>query len=250
MKKILLFDVDGTIAESGKKIDVEILDLLHKLKEYYEIGIVGGGKYEKIYEQINFNYPNIFTHIFSECGCVYHKFKNNMYIKIYEKDIRKHKLYTQINLLLKRALNFISKVDYTITGNFIDLRTGIIYISLIGLNANQIEREYFIELDKKEKIREKLLTDLKNKSKELGIDKEIKILEGGSVGIGIYPKEYGKEQVLEYLLDYEEINYFGDKYTENGNDYELITNQNVLGYPVDSLDDTKKILKNMINNFE
>ena len=89
---------------------------------------------------------------------------------------------------------------------------------------------------------------LKEETKKLGTE-NIQILEGGSVGIGIYPKEYGKLQVLDTLSNYvkfSSISYFGDKYTEEGNDYEIITDNRIKGYPVNNPNDTKKILETLI----
>ena len=48
---------------------------------------------------------------------------------------------------------------------------------------------------------------------------------------------------MEHLIpEYQEIHYFGDKYHKNGNDYHLIRHPNVIGHPVDGLQDTKLIL--------
>jgi phosphomannomutase len=244
MKPLLLFDVDGTITESGQQISTELLELFEKLTKIYDLGIVGGGKYEKILDQI-IN-KNIFTHVFAECGCVYYKLDNNKYNLVYKKNIRTHPLFKQINQLVKVALGFLAQVDYTLTGHFIDLRNGIIYISLIGMCALEEERKYFIDLDKEQNIRQKLIDLLIEKATQLGIQDHVQILEGGSVGIGIYPEEYGKKQVLEHLVDYDNISYFGDKYTPNGNDHELITHEKIIGYPVDSIDNTFNILKNLL----
>lgn len=245
MKPLLLFDIDGTIAESGQQISTGLLELFEKLTKIYDLGIVGGGKYEKILTQI-IN-QNIFTHVFAECGCVYYRLdNNNNYNLVYKKNIRTHPIYKQINQLVKVALAFLSQVDYTLTGHFIDLRNGIIYISLIGMGALEEERKYFIDLDKEQNIRQKLIDLLIEKATQLGIQDHVQILEGGSVGIGIYPEEYGKKQVLEHLVDYDNISYFGDKYTPNGNDHELITHEKIIGYPVDSITDTFNILKNLL----
>jgi hypothetical protein len=189
----------------------------------------------------------LFIHLFSECGCVYHKLneKKQIYDLIYEKNIRLHPLYNKINELIKMALGFLSRVDYTVTGNFIDLRNGIVYISLIGMAATKEERNYFMLLDEKKHIRKQLIQLLQNKLIELNIYEKIKILEGGMVGIGIYPIEYGKSQVLESLTEYENISYFGDKYNSDGNDYELIIDSKINGFPVDSIEETMKILQNL-----
>ncbi len=248
MKPLLLFDVDGTIVESGQTINENMLDLLTKLSVKYDLGIVGGGKYEKIIDQLS--NTKIFTHIFAECGCVYYKLNSNLsnYQLVYKKNIRTHPVYKQINQLIKLALGFLSQVDYDLTGHFIDLRNGIIYISLIGMVATLEERKYFIDLDKKQNIRKKLIDLLVNKAEELEINNKVKISEGGSVGIGIYPVEYGKAQVLDSLSDYTDISYFGDKYTPDGNDYELISHPKIKGYPVDSMFDTANILNNLLIN--
>ena len=241
--RIFLFDVDGTLAESSQKLNQQMKDSLEKLKLAYntEIGIVGGGKYEKIKEQLDGLTVN---HLFSESGCVYHK--ND--VEIHRKNLREHILYPKINIIIKTALKFLSEVDYEITGNFVDLRSGIIYFSLIGMTATQEERKRFIDLDIKNNYRERLINILKDKAKELNIDNELDILEGGSVGIGIYPKEWDKEQVLEYLPQniYSEIYYFGDKYTQKGNDYRLLNNSRVYGFNVDKPEDTMYYLHKFI----
>ena len=271
MKKLFLFDVDGTIAESGQKINKDISELLNNYfkNSRTEIGIVGGGKLDKILWQTN---EVKFDHYFSECGCVYNKLvtdnnklvtdnnklatdNNNLQLSlnnslnlIYEKNIREHGLYNDINILIKLALKFLSEVEYTLTGNFIDLRTGIIYISLIGLNATENERDYFKQLDKQFNYRKRLLDILQNKSLELNIYNKIHIVYGGSVGIAIYPSEYDKKQIMNHIdhNDYSEIHYFGDKYLNDGNDYLLLHHEYVIGHKVNSVSDTYEILKKFI----
>jgi phosphomannomutase len=253
MKKLLLFDVDGTIAESGQHINYDIKRLLIDLKnnKNYSLGIVGGGKLDKILYQLG--YDNYIDHYFTECGCVYHiniSDKSNEEVtldEVYVKNIRNHKLYSKINILIKKALHYISQVDYLITGNFIDLRNGIIYISLIGMVATLEERKYYLEKDKENHYRFNLLNILKEEANKLGILKELTICYGGEVGIAIYPIEYDKTQVLEYLLpEYDEIHFFGDKYEEDGNDHNLIYNEYIIGHPVDSIYDTIKHLEKIL----
>lgn len=244
MKKLLLFDVDGTLLESGKIIEDKMLSQLQKMNEKgFHLGIVGGGQLEKILKQIK--HTHYFNHLFTECGCVYHKNIGNDILNlenIYTKNIRNHELYPKINILIKLALSFLSQVDYVITGNFIDLRNGIIYISLIGMAAIDTERKYFIEKDKQNNYRTQLINILKNKANELNILDKLTICEGGEVGIGLYPKEYDKIQVLEHLNEYSEIHYFGDKYEKNGNDYRIINHEKIIGHPIGNVAHTLNIL--------
>jgi len=249
MKPVYLFDVDGTIVDSGQKITAEVAAILNEIKQHNEIGIVGGGKLDKILEQMdNMVY---FTHYFSECGCVYSKndsYNSNNLQEIYKKNIRDHPLYNEINILIKHCLHFLSKIDYTLTGHFIDLRNGIIYISLIGLTATQKEREYFIGENNKRNYRTQLINSLKQLASELNVVDKVDIVEGGSVGIAIYPSEYDKTQILEMFSDtgYNTIYYFGDKYHENGNDFNLLKHKKVIGIKVYNYHDTIKELKKLI----
>ncbi len=206
------------------------------------MGIIGGGKYEKIKEQLDDKFKK-FDHIFSECGCVYYKNEE----LIYKKNLREHVLYPNINVLIKKALWYLSNVDYTITGSFIDLRNGIVYISLIGMQATKDERSYFMDLDKKHDHRKKLLNILLEEATRMNVNDKLEILEGGSVGIGIYPKEYDKTQVIDILSNkYDRIYYFGDKYMEGGNDYNIINHQRTVGYGVDNVEDTINKIKNFL----
>jgi HAD superfamily hydrolase (TIGR01484 family) len=251
MNKLFLFDVDGTIANSGQKITHEMSVILNKIKENgYEIGIVGGGKLDKILDQMDNKI--YFQHYFTECGSVYYKnssLESNDLIEVYKKNIRNHPLYKDKNTLIKHCIKFLSNVDYVITGNFIDLRNGIIYVSLIGLTATQDEREYFMNLDKKFNYRQQLIESLKYITSNLGIYNKIDIVEGGSVGIAIYPSEYDKIQVLDIFSEkeYDTIYYFGDKYEPNGNDYKILNNTRVIGIPVNNYQDTINELINLLN---
>jgi phosphomannomutase len=251
-KKLVLFDIDGTLTESAQLITSDVQNSLGTLiANGYHIGIVGGGRLDIILKQLDTMY---FNHYFSECGCVYHKNNSNMELsltEIYKKNLREHVMYPNINILIKIALMFISQVDYTVTGHFIDLRNGIVYVSLIGINATVDERNYFMKLNEIRNYRKQLIDLLVTKTKELNICDNIYVAEGGSVGIAIYPSEYDKIQVVEHLVDdYTEIHYVGDKYEIGGNDHKIINHPNIIGYKVNSINDTIKIIKtlNVIKN--
>lgn len=246
MKEIIIFDIDGTLVESSFKINQKNSEILNKLKSKYEIAICGGGTLIKALEQMNDLI--YFDHYFTECGCVYHKnkSKNNLDLEeIYKKNIREHELYPQINILIKLFLAYLSNVSYNLAGHFVDLRNGIIYLSCIGMQASQAEREEFKIIDHKSNIRIEILRLLKSKAEKLGILDKLSINLGGSVGIGIYPIEYDKKQVLDIIdyKKYENIYYFGDKYEIDGNDYHIIHNKNVIGYKIDKYENTFEILR-------
>lgn len=244
MKNLFLFDLDGTLCIPSYTIEDKMIENLKLLKEQdVEIGIVGGGGFSKIITQIDNRI--IFDHVFCECGSVYYKYNYNTetYELIYINKLLYHTEWSNINILIKKSLEFLSKVDYILSGNFIDRRNGLVYISLIGNSAIKEERDNFIELDKIHNYRENLMEILQNSNKSDNIE----IVYGGLVGIAIYPKEWNKVQVLKKIEinTYNKIYYFGDKYLENGNDYLLINHKDVCGIKVDSPDDTMDYLNKL-----
>ena len=227
---LFLFDVDGTLAESGTHVDAEVTLLLEHLVMIpgVELGVVGGGTYDKIFSQL-VRAHRIITHYFSECGTVYHKKiidreYGNYYLEIYKHDIRQHPQYANIQRLVKKALAFIADVDYNLCGHIVDIRTGIVYISLLGMTADASERCKFFAHDPRGETRKRLMDVLNTEKNKLGIsDSQITISEGGRVGIAIFPTEFDKVQVLKsFSSDYSQIYFFGDKYDKNGNDHKLI----------------------------
>jgi hypothetical protein len=160
--------------------------------------------------------------------------REKSYELIYKKNIRNFIYYNEINILIKLFLNYLSNVEYLLAGNFVDLRDGLIYLSFVGMVANEEERQNFINLDIKKNYRLELLEILQKKAIELNIDKYVDILLGGSVGIAIYPTEWNKVQIInDGIIDknyYNNIYYFGDKYNEDGNDYKLLNHNDII-YP-------------------
>ena len=250
-RKLFLFDVDGTLADSGQVMKDDMKQALYILqKSGVDIGIVGGGKIDTIERQID---GVQFSHYFSESGCVYYKsneFGEKIEEPVYVKNIRDHTLYPHIQTLIRVSLDYLSRCKHTISGNFIDLRTGIVYISLVGMSATISERSQFIESDNKNYHRKELLSLLVHRAKELGVNDKLCICEGGQVGIAIHPIECDKTQVMEHLTPfYDDIHYFGDKYKEGGNDHNLIHHTEVKGVPVDSPNDTLAYINTTISSF-
>ncbi len=241
---ILLFDVDGTICDSGKKIkeDMKKMILLVKEKHQCHLGVIGGGKFEKIIDQLD-GLGEEFEYIFSECGSVvYYRGK-----LIKKNQIMQHKQYRNIQTLIRYSLKFISETNYDVSGHFVDVRNGLVYISLVGMQATEEQREQFKKADRRMEFRKRLWLQLNDKKEKLmGImgskNSNLSIVYGGEVGITIYPSEWDKVQSLQNLQKYENIYYFGDRYEENGNDYQMIHHPRVNGIPIDSLEMTKNKL--------
>jgi phosphomannomutase len=262
MKSIILFDLDGTLVESSKKINTQMrMAIVGLYIKKYTLGIVGGGKFEKIISQLD-NAKAYFKYIFSECGSVLHMYDiiTDNYTLIYEKNILFKlsndnicKLIATFNTFLRENTIYnLNKTQYEHNSNynlselgfhsdFTDIRNGLIYFSPIGLNSSDYYRNKFITYEKQHNFRLALI----NKFKELKLD-DYSIVIGGNVGIALYPKEWNKSQVVNELTDYDNIYFFGDKTTETGNDYPLYIHEKVKGYAVNSPTDTLNIINNKI----
>jgi len=235
---ILLFDVDGTLVESGQVITDEILELLRQLKEKgIELGLVGGGTYETICRQIKDK--DIFDYIFAECGSLVYFGQTLMH----QNNIRHHPQYHLLDPVIKLTLNYLSNVPYQLTGHLIDRRNGLIYISLIGMQASLDERKTFIELDKQFSYRQQLFKLIEDKLRQT----DFEVVYGGSVGLSVYPKEWNKRQVINHLPE-TTVHYFGDKYTPDGNDYPLLNHPRITPHCVNNPQETSDIIKTFLSS--
>jgi len=248
-KILYLFDVDNTLTHSGGQVSEEMMKRLQELRDGgHELGIVGGGTHVKIMDQIhgNRNGNKLFRHVFSECGCVYYRDDQLHHCK----DMRNNhpRARVLIDALIKRALGILAAAPYPLGGHMIDMRTGIVYISCVGMTATPTERRCF--LDHHLSYREYLLGQLRGFLYENDWEQEIEVKKGGSVGIAIFPRGWDKAQVMDMLPDidtYQDIYYFGDSTGPDGNDECLLKHPRIT-HPivVKNPEDTISILQSLI----
>ncbi|XP_014275051.1 uncharacterized protein Pmm2 isoform X1 [Halyomorpha halys] len=230
---ICLFDVDGTLTKPRKVIDKDLLEfLLQNLKKRCDIGIVGGSDLSKISEQLGGKEVlKEFNYVFAENGLVALKdgeifATQSIQNYIGEKDIQK---------FINYCLRYMSEIELPLKrGTFIEFRSGLINVCPIGRSCSQAEREDFEIYDKKHKIRETFVKDLKEKFSEIPLEFTI----GGQISFDVYPKGWDKRFCLQFLKDYKHIHFFGDKTSEGGNDYEIFRCDQTYGHSVTGPEDT------------
>lgn len=235
---IIIFDVDGTIVDSGKLMTEDIGDFLTdlKMKLKCELSIVGGGTYEKIKFQLS-KYFYLFDYVFPECGSSGY-YQDEL---IYQKEFLDYANRITLNNIIKEFLSQILKYDIMHVGHLIDKRSGLYYLSPTGMQANDKERNDFIEKDNQYNIREELITKLK----AVDVNDEFDIVLGGYTGLAVLPKGWDKSQILNTIGEKKDILFFGDRTDPNGNDYPLFINPKVKGYSVTSYIDTLNKLKKL-----
>ena len=248
--KLILFDLDGTLAEATKKIKQDMKDILRILiKNNFELGIISGGTIEKINYQIG--HDSLFKYIFTENGMI--GYNNNK--KIFEKtlDVEFSKkilesVYKKIEICLIdifcKVESFIYKSTNIQVNNLekIEKRNSMFYLVPSGVGCNDIVRSSFMELDSNEKIRDEIIKRLETPLSNLGFS--IKI--GGNIGLSICPLGWDKSYILRNKIlnieSYEKVYFYGDKCHSDGNDYPIFSYKGIEGYQVSCPKNTIELL--------
>jgi len=233
-KVIALFDVDGTLTVPRKAITQEMHDFMQELKNHVTVGIVGGSDYKKITEQLGAcsaeKIENLFPYVFSENGLV--AFGEGQ--KIGETSMIEKIGEETYQDLTNEIFGLMSKIRIPVKrGTFIEFRKGMINVSPIGRQCSQAERDAFDEYDKTAKVRPAMVSSLKEKFGE-----KLTFSIGGQISFDVFPTGWDKTYCLQYLTQFDEIHFFGDKTFEGGNDYEIFKSEKTVGHTVTSYNDT------------
>lgn len=242
MDKIILFDVDGTLTDSGSNITDDMIDILEKLyNNNYILGVVGGGNHSKIVSQLRHGII-LFKYIFSECGSVV--YIDN--IQVEKNDMLANMTNSErnyLNEIIRQTLIEISHLPILFHGCQIDIRCGLIYISPPGMQATPIERLLFMQKDSELHIRNNMIKILKS----VDYNNIYDIVLGGSVGIALYKKGCDKSQIMKYFdIKHNKIYFFGDKTDVDGNDYPLYSYPGIHGHSVSNYVDTMNQLSKFL----
>ena len=240
--KLILFDVDGTLAESTLSISQNMINILTTFKEdpCYELGIVGGGEYSKIISQIGQENIHLFKYIFSENGLVSYK-ENDL---LHKNDIKDALSENYLQKIINFVLHYIANLELPYKrGSFVRFRTGMLYVTPIGGDCSHEERNAFVTYDTVHNVRQTMIDALKKAFPD------ISILLGGAIGLGIHPKGWDKSYIMQFINknDYDSITFYGDRCTPDGNDYPLFSHPDIKGFCVENPQETINYLLKIMN---
>lgn len=227
MKRIILFDMDGTLTPARKPMEIDILDALRKLNQAdFEIGIVTGSDFDYLQEQCHLLFNSSLRNQIHYLPC------NGT--KYYRLDIQSTPL-SQINMIQKLGqkrynqllaitvqaqLNLINQYPLlSFTGNFFHYRGSMLNWCPIGRAAGSHERALWERLDHDNKIRLPLLEQARREYSKTGLD-SLTINLGGETSFDIYPIGWDKTYALKYFRDHQ-IYFIGDRCQPNGNDHHI-----------------------------
>jgi phosphomannomutase len=243
MKSLIIFDLDGTLAESKAPIDPEMAALLDRLLAIVKVAVISGGAWEQFEKQL-LSYlrddgwlKNL--SLLPTCGTKFYR-RNREWEKLYSEDLspeEKEKIVTALN----NALDVSGLRSETIWGDLIEDRESQITFSALGQKAPLVEKDKwdknFAKRNKIKKILEPLLP-------------EFSIRLGGSTSIDVtkpgIDKGYGIRKLHETLgIAIEDMLFVGDALFPGGNDYPA-KQAGVVSIEVRDPHETKRIIESII----
>ncbi|TFK39411.1 phosphomannomutase [Crucibulum laeve] len=243
LKKLCLFDVDGTLTPARQVASTEMIEVLRALRKKLAIGFVGGSDLVKITEQLQVGGASVindFDYAFAENGLTAYKLGKSLPSQSFINFLGEDRYKALVNFIL----HYIADLDIPIKrGTFVEFRRGMVNVSPIGRNATIQERNEFEKLDLKNGYRKALVSVLKEKFPDYGLTYSI----GGQISFDVFPNGWDKTFALKHVEDeqFEEIHFFGDKTYKGGNDYEIFSDPRTIGHSVTSPADTIRILKEL-----
>jgi len=246
-RKLIAFDVDGTLSESRSPIDSEMADLLQKLLEKKKVAIITGGAFADIKKQVldmigeNEDRNKNLTLLPTNGGGLW----------IFDgkwKEISAHKLTAEEKEKIINALTEMDQADPELRANksygreIQDRESEITYAALGEHAPNELKTAWDPDFKKRIILQSKLMKKLP--------EFEVKI--GGKTSIDITAKGMDKAYAINKLIEYyklnkEDIVFLGDAVYENGNDYPVFE-MGVDTIKVISPDETKERLIRLIKN--
>lgn len=225
-RKVIAFDLDGTLAASKSPITDRMSDLLGKLLERYQVCIMSGGKFEQFETQLIANLkvnPKLLEnlHIMPTCGTRYYRFKESRWHQIYAEDFNAEEK-KKIIAALKQGVDHFGYHEEKIYGETIEDRGSQVTFSALG-------QDIVAELGA-EGVRVKEEWDPKNKKKNqlrdyiADIIPEFEVRVGGVTSIDVtkpgIDKAYGMQKLINMLsISKKDVFFIGDRLAEGGNDY-------------------------------
>lgn len=217
MKKLIVFDLDGTLAVSKSPLDAEMVSLLHDLLGIVKVAIISGGGWPQFEKQILSNLPEDAVlknlSLLPTCGTQFYQY-DGTWKKLYSEDFNLDEK-TKIATALQQALDAVDFKTEKTWGETIEDRGGQITYSALGQQAPIEEKEKWDpDFIKRKRIQELLANSIPEFSVHLGGTTSVDITQNG------IDKGYGMRKLQDTLnIKIEEMLFIGDALFPGGNDY-------------------------------
>jgi phosphomannomutase len=243
MKKLIVFDLDGTLAESKSSLDTEMSALLHDLLGIVKVAVISGGGWPQFEKQLLSNLPHDERlknlSILPTCGTKFFQYAG-VWKKIYSEDFTTNEK-EKIVRSLKKALGEAGFKVEKVWGDVIEDRGSQITYSALGQQAPLEEKsKWDPDFAKRKKIKAILDTFIPEFSVRLGGETSIDVTKPG------IDKAYGVRKLRDILgISLKEMIFIGDALFPGGNDYPA-EEAGVVSIPVRGPNETKRVTEAII----
>ena len=217
MKKLIVFDLDGTLAESKSPLDAEMAALLQRLLAIVKVAVISGGDWPQFQKQLLANFP-VNPHladlsILPTCGTKFFQYQSD-WKKLYSEDFtaaEKEKILSAFN----SALASTGFKPEKVWGEVIEDRGSQITFSALGQQAPLEEKNKW-DPDYAKRKQIKALLDISIP--------EFSVRMGGATSVDVtklgIDKAYGIKKLSALLgISLDEMIFVGDAIFPGGNDY-------------------------------
>lgn len=228
MKKLIAFDLDGTLADSKSPVTDRMVEDLNSLLDKFQVCVISGGKFEQFQKQLLSNLradPLKLErlHLMPTCGTRYYKYDvpSEKWEKIYSEDFtesEKRKIIQALN----KGFDDLGYREAKTYGECIEDRGSQVTFSVLGQDIVDALGKKGVELKEAWDPGNKKKLELRDYIAPLIPEFEVRV--GGVTSIDVtkqgIDKAYGMQKLIEMLdLSKEDILFIGDRLQEGGNDY-------------------------------
>jgi phosphomannomutase len=244
VKKLVVFDLDGTLAESKSSLDAEMSGLLHDLLTVVKVAVISGGDWPQFEKQLLSNLPHderlANLSLLPTCGTKFYRYDSADWKKIYSEDFttdQREKILSS----LKKAIGVAGFKIEKLWGEQIEDRGSQITFSALGQQAPLEEKERWdSDFAKRKKIQAILDTFIPEFSVRIGGSTSVDITKPG------IDKAYGIRKLRDLMgISLEEMIFIGDALYVGGNDYPA-EQAGVVSIPVRDPHETKRVTQAII----
>jgi hypothetical protein len=243
MKKLIVFDLDGTLALSKSPLDAEMSSLLHDLLSVVKVAVISGGAWLQFETQVLSYLPKddllARLSILPTCGTKFFQYTGD-WKQLYSEDFttdEKEKIVSSLNRAIATAGFPVEKT----WGETIEDRGSQITYSALGQQAPLEEKEKWdSDFAKRKKIKTILDTFIPEFSVRIGGSTSIDVTEPG------IDKAYGIRKLRDILgISVKEMIFIGDALFVGGNDYPA-EQAGAISIPVKGPNETKRVIEAII----
>jgi phosphomannomutase len=243
MKKLVVFDLDGTLAQSKASVDAEMAKLLGTLLDTVKVAVISGGDWPQFEKQVLSDLRDDATlknlSILPTCGTKFFRYEQD-WKKLYAEDFTREQKQKIIDSLNQAVDQSGLKAEKT-WGETIEDRGSQITYSALGQRAPlEQKQKWDPDFSKRKKIKAILDPLLADFSVRLGGSTSIDVTKPG------IDKAYGIRKLRDILgIAIDEMIFVGDALFPGGNDYPA-EEAGVVSIRVRDPEETKRVIEAII----